>query len=141
VAGKEVTFVDTNVLAYAHDTSEIRKQPIAQLLLEDLWSKRTGALSTQVLQEFYAVATRKFEPPMSRPAAREVVRLYGVWSIVEHDVALILAASELEQRHSLSFWDALIIEAARRSGAGRLATEELQAGRRIAGVRIENPFV
>ncbi len=136
-----VTFIDTNVLVYAHDASETRKQPVAQALLEDLWEGRRGALSTQVLQEFYVVATRKFDPPMSRAAAREVVALYGEWSIVRVDVALILAASKLEERHALSFWDALIVEAARRYGAKRLVTEDLQTGRRIGGVRIENPFV
>ncbi|HTE69877.1 MAG TPA: hypothetical protein VK942_14135, partial [Actinomycetes bacterium] len=64
----------------------------------------------------------------------------GCRPIVQLDVALILAASQLEERHGLSFWDALIVEAARRSGATRLLTEDLQSGREIGGVRIENPF-
>jgi predicted nucleic acid-binding protein len=134
------TFIDTNVLVYAHDRSETRKQPVAQALLDTLWTSRAGSLSTQVLQEFYVVATRKFDPPMSRRAAREVVALYGQWSMVLVDVPLIVAASKLEERHRLSFWDALILEAAIRSGAARLATEDLQTGRRIGGLRIENPF-
>ena len=134
------TFVDTNVLAYAHDRSETRKQPLAKALLETLWETRTGALSTQVLQEFYVVATRKFDPPMSRRAAREVVALYGGWPTVHVDIDLILAASELEGRHRVSFWDALIVEAARRAGATRLVSEDLQAGRRFGDVRIEDPF-
>ncbi|MEW6059115.1 MAG: PIN domain-containing protein [Actinomycetota bacterium] len=134
------TFVDTNVLAYAHDRSDTRKQPLAKALLETLWEERTGALSTQVLQEFYVVATRKFDPPMSRRTAREVVALYGEWPTVRVDADLILGASELEERHRISFWDALIVEAARRAGATRLATEDLQAGRRFGDVRIEDPF-
>jgi predicted nucleic acid-binding protein len=135
-----VTFVDTNVLAYAHDRSESTKQPVAQALLQDLWRSRTGALSTQVLQEFYVVATRKFDPPMTLRAAREVVALYASWAVVEVDVALILAASELEQRHRLSFWDALIVEAAKRAGATRLVSEDFQSGRSIGGVLLEGPF-
>ncbi len=134
------TFVDTNVLVYAHDAFEARKQPVARALLEGLWASRSGALSTQVLQEFYVVATRKFDPPMSRPAAREIVALYATWPLVRTDLPLILAASQLEERHTLSFWDALIVEAARRVGATRLVTEDLQGERRIGGVRIENPF-
>jgi predicted nucleic acid-binding protein len=140
MADERPTFLDTNVLAYAHDRSETHKQPIAQALLEDLWRTRSGVLSTQVLQEFYVVATRKFDPPMRRGAAREIVVLYGTWPIVQVDLALILAASKLEERHGFSFWDALVVEAARRSGATRLMTEDLQAGRRIGGVSIENPF-
>jgi predicted nucleic acid-binding protein len=140
MADDRVTFVDTNVLVYAHDRFETRKQPIAQALLDVLWRTRSGVLSTQVLQEFYVVATRKFDPPMRRGAAREVVALYGEWPIVQVDVALILAASKLEERHAFSFWDALVVEAARRCGATRLLTEDLQAGRRIGGISIENPF-
>lgn len=140
MAPSPLTFVDTNVLAYAHDRSEQRKQPVAAALLESLWESREGALSTQVLQEFYVVVTRKFDPPMSRRSAREIVAAYGEWHLVQVDVPLIVAASVLEERHRLSFWDALIIEAARRAGADRLLSEDLQAGRRIVGVRIENPF-
>lgn len=139
VAGDR-TFVDTNVLAYAHDRSETRKQPIAQALLDELWVNRSGTLSTQILQEFYVVTTRKFDPPLSRRAAREIVALYGTWPLVQVDLSLILTASGLEERHKLSFWDALVVEAARRAGATRLVTEDLQDGRKIGGVGIENPF-
>lgn len=141
MAAGEQTFVDTNVLVYALDRSEARKQPVAQALLEELWASRTGTLSTQILQEFYVVATRKFDPPLSRRAAREIVALYGAWPLVEIDLPLILTASQLEERHGLSFWDALVVEAARRVGATRHVTEDLQGGRTIGGVRIENPFV
>ena len=135
------TFVDTNVLLYAHDASETEKQPIARALLERRWADRSGVVSTQVLQEFYVVATRKFQPPMRRPEARELVALYATWPVVQVDTALILDAAVLEDRFQLSFWDALITEAARRAGATRLVSEDLQAGRLVAGIAIENPFV
>jgi predicted nucleic acid-binding protein len=140
VVDAPLTFVDTNVLAYAHDRSEAAKQPVARALLEALWRDRAGVLSTQVLQELFVVATRKFDPPMPRAAAREIVVVYASWPVVQVDVPLVLAASELEERHTLSFWDALVVEAARRAGATRLVTEDLQAGRRIGGVAVENPF-
>ena len=70
----DVVFVDTNILVYAHDASETARQPLAQGVLAELWRTRTGALSTQVLQEFYVVATRKYDPPMSRRAARGLAR-------------------------------------------------------------------
>jgi predicted nucleic acid-binding protein len=140
VTSGQRTFVDTNVLLYAHDASETDKQPIARTLLEELWADRSGVVSTQVLQEFYVVATRKFNPPMRRSEAREIVTLYSTWSVVQVDVGLILDAAILEERAQLSFWDALIVEAARRAGAVRLLSEDLQSGRRIAGIQIENPF-
>ena len=134
------TFVDTNVLVYAHDASDQTRQPIAARLLDDLWRTREGVLSTQVLIEFYAVVTRKFDPPMPRREARTLVNTYAAWPVVQVDPPLIVAASALEEQHAVSFWDALIIEAARRAGASRLVSEDLQHGRRIAGLVIANPF-
>ena len=135
------TFVDTNVLVYAHDSSDPRRHQIAAALVDDLWQSRDGVLSTQVLTEFYAVVTRKFDPPMPRREARGLVDIYAAWPVVQVDPPLIVAASALEEKHSLSFWDALIIEAAQRAGADRLVSEDLQTGRRIAGLVIDNPFL
>ena len=134
------SFVDTNVLAYAHDRSETVKQPIARSLIERLWDDQLGVLSTQVLQELYGVATRKFAPPMPSQAARDLLVLYATWEVVQVDVGMILAASELESAESISFWDALIVEAAKRAGATQLLTEDLQAGRRFDGLVVVNPF-
>ena len=135
-----LTFVDTNILVYAHDASESGKQPIAEALLRQLWRQGTGVLSTQVLQEFYVVATRKYDPPMSRDLARRLVAHYANWRVIGVDLPLIVSASELEEMHSLSFWDALVVEAARRAGATRLATEDMQDGREFGDLRIHDPF-
>ena len=134
------TFVDTNVLVYAHDLSETVRRPIAQARLEQLWEERAGVISAQVLQEFYNVVTRKMKPPMSPRAARQIISAYAAWPVVSPDAALIVAASVLAERHPISFWDALIVEAARRAGARRLLTGDMQAGRRLGGVLVENPF-
>jgi predicted nucleic acid-binding protein len=133
--------VDTNVLVYAHDASETVRQPIARLVVEQLWSDGTGSLSTQVLQEFYAVATAKLVVPMDPAEAREIVDLYSAWPIVVITPSLILNASRLHEGGGIAFWDALIVEAARLAGADRLLTEDLQHGQLLGGVRIENPFL
>jgi predicted nucleic acid-binding protein len=70
-----------------------------------------------------------------------VVAVYAAWPLVQVDLPLILMASQIEEQHKLSIWDALVVEAARRAGATRLATEDLQGGRLIRGVRIENPLL
>jgi predicted nucleic acid-binding protein len=90
MAQRQVTFVDTNVLAHAHDRSETDKQPIAKASLRALWRNRTGRLSSQVLQEFYVVATRKLPAPMRRTTARRIVTLYAAWPVVQVDVPLIV---------------------------------------------------
>jgi predicted nucleic acid-binding protein len=135
------TFVDTNVLVYAHDLSETARRPTAQARLEQLWEDHAGVVSSQVLQEFYHVVTRRMTPPVPRGAARQIVTAYAEWPVVSPDAALVVAASTLEEQHSVSFWDALIVEAARRAGARRLLTEDLQHGRRFGPVTIENPFL
>lgn len=136
-----ISFIDTNVLVYAHDASEAERHGVARAVLEQLWETDSGVLSTQVLQEFYSVVTRKLVPPMSPAEAREVVTLYSVWPVVRIEPAMILNASYLQERHGLSFWDALVVEAARVAGADRILTEDMQSGRTIDGVLIENPFV
>ena len=136
----ETTFVDTNILVYAHDATESEKQPIARALLEELWADRTGTLSAQLLQEFYNAATRKRARPMTRAEARQIVDVCSKWPVVVIEPWLILTASRLEERHQLSFWDALVIAAARVAGARRLLTEDMQDGRVVDGIRIHNPF-
>jgi predicted nucleic acid-binding protein len=73
------TFIDTNVLIYAHDADAGAKHEIAKTVLRDLWSERTGVLSVQVLQEFYVNVTRKVPSPLSRDLARLVVSSYAIW--------------------------------------------------------------
>lgn len=134
------TFVDTNVLVYAHDANAGNRRAAARALLTELWDNRSGSLSTQVLQEFYAVVTRKFKPPMERAKARAIVAAYGEWCDVATQPQLIVAASRLEEEHTLSFWDSLIVQAAIHAGADRLVSEDLQDGRRFGALTIENPF-
>jgi predicted nucleic acid-binding protein len=141
VAATSRTFVDTNILVYAHDASDPAKQRVARIVLERLWELGTGAISTQILQEFYVVATRKLEKSLSRADARLAIEVYSTWHVVVIEPALIIAATRVEEEHALSLWDALVVEAARVAGAERLLTEDLTHGQVIAGVLIENPFV
>jgi predicted nucleic acid-binding protein len=133
------TFVDTNVLVYAHDAGS-PKQATARMALERLWTERSGSISTQILQEFYAVATKPHKLAMSHSDAREIVGLYSAWPIVLIEPTLIISASHLAEQRSLSIWDALVVEAARVAGAIRLLTEDFQDGQQIEGIRVENPF-
>jgi len=134
------TFVDSNVLIYAHDVDAGSKHRIANEALRGLWRERSGALSVQVLQEFYVNATRKIPKPISRDSARLVVSTYAVWC-VETTPAEIFAAFRIEDESRIGFWDALIVSAAAKAGSARILSEDLNAGQRIAGILIENPFL
>jgi predicted nucleic acid-binding protein len=133
-------FVDTSVLVYAHDADAGDRHVTAKALLAELWDSRSGSLSTQVLQEFYAVVTRKFKPAMPRAKARAIVAAYGEWCAVATEPQLIVTASRLEEEHTLAFWDALIVQAAIQAGSERLVSEDLQDGRRFGALAVENPF-
>jgi predicted nucleic acid-binding protein len=134
------TFIDTNILIYAHDIDANAKHQIAKEVLQELWSERTGVLSTQVLQEFYINVTRKIPSPLSKDSARLVVSTYSIWC-TETTPTEIFAAFRIEDESRIGFWDALIVSSAARSGARRILSEDLNAGQRIAGVLVENPFI
>lgn len=134
------SFVDTNVLIYAHDADAKSKHEVAKSLLGKLWSERTGVLSMQVLQEFYVNVTRKIASPLPKNVARLVVNSYATWC-VETTPAEISSAFRIEDESRIGFWDALIVASAVKCGASRILSEDLNAGQVIAGIRVENPFV
>lgn len=133
------TFVDTNVLIYAHDVDAAAKHQIASQTLQDLWNQRNGTLSTQVLQEFYVNVTRKLALPLSKESARAVVSSYMIWC-VDTTSEEVSAAFRIEDEAGISFWDALIVAAALKAGADRILSEDLNPGQTTSGARIENPF-
>jgi len=133
------TFVDTNVLIYAHDVDAKAKHETAKSVLRELWSQRAGVLSLQVLQEFYVNVTRKIASPLPKDVARLVVNTYALWC-VETTPAEIATAFRIEDESRIGFWDALIVASAAKCGAVRILSEDLNADQTIAGIRIENPF-
>jgi predicted nucleic acid-binding protein len=133
------TFIDTNVLIYAHDVDAKAKHQVAKGVLRELWSERSGVLSMQVLQEFYVNVTRKLAKPLAKAEARLVVNSYSIWC-VETTPAEIAAAFRIEDESRIGFWDALIVASAAKSGTVRILSEDLNAQQKIAGIRIENPF-
>jgi predicted nucleic acid-binding protein len=134
-------FVDTNILIYAHDLDAGQRNKLSADILRDLWENRIGIVSTQVLQEFYVNVTRKIENPLPKSKARGIIESYLAWPVELNDAKTVLAASEIEERHMLSFWDALIVASARNAEAEKILTEDLNHGQQIEGILIVNPFV
>lgn len=132
-------FVDTNVLLYADDRSGGHKTHIAQRLIDDLLARDEGRISTQVLQEYYANATRKLG--MGRDVAATRARLYARLGVVPLTVDVVWAAMDLHRLESLSFWDALVVRTAQAAQCDRILSEDLQHDRVFGGVRVVNPFV
>ena len=133
-------FVDTNVIVYRHDARDPGKQARAGQWYEFLWATRSARVSFQVLQEFYAVITRKVVPTASTSTARSIVRKLMSWQPASIDPAMLERAWLLQDGHSLSWWDALIIAAAQTCGCRVLLTEDLQHGYEFDEVRVVDPF-
>lgn len=133
-------FVDTNVLLYAYDTTAGVRHDMARELVGKLGRERRGALSVQVLQEFYVNVVRKVAQPLDPAQARARLRILSRWTCHAPLPGDVLAAAALAEDHQLSFWDAMVVRSAAHLGCPVLWTEDLNAGQRIHGVEIRNPF-
>jgi len=131
-------FVDTNILVYAHDRDAGEKHRIAMEKVGALWHRALlPSTSVQVLQEFYVTLTRK---KVRAPDAREVVTNYLEWDVIDNDRALLLEGMRIKERWLVSFWDALVLAAAKKAKARELWSEDLSAGQVYEGVVVVNPL-
>jgi len=132
------SFFDTNVLAYVDDSDFPAKQRRALDLVAEHRRAGTGVVSIQILQEYFVAVTRKLR--VDAGIARRKVELLAEFDVVGPDVSDILAAIDLHRLHQFSFWDGLVLRCAKQAGCRVLLTEDMQAGRKVDGVLIVNPF-
>ncbi|MDX2179566.1 MAG: PIN domain-containing protein [Bryobacteraceae bacterium] len=132
-------FLDTNVLLYAFDSKAPAKRPRAQDLLSKLTSRDAAAISIQVLQEFFANATKKMG--MTPSEAKRLVEDFSRLPTHAPSPADVISAIDLHLIHKISFWDALIIRSAQQMKCETLWSEDLSHGQRFGAVTIRNPFV
>ena len=132
-------FFDTNVLVYCIDPRDEGKQARARELVANASAGSTGTISTQVLIELFSVLTRKQKVPDA--IASELVQAYALWPVIDSDLKLFQAAMIMAVEHRLSIFDAMIVQAALRSGATTLYSEDLQHGREFGLLKLVNPFL
>jgi predicted nucleic acid-binding protein len=132
-------FVDTNVLIYAVDQADLQKQQAAQAWRQWLWETNRGRISFQVLQEFYVNAIKK--QLSAQAEIRKEIEDLMTWQPIPLDASVIARAWKIEDRYRISFWDSLIIAAARVADCRYLLTEDLQRGQELDGVMIVDPFL
>jgi predicted nucleic acid-binding protein len=133
-------FVDTNILIYAHDVSNPAKQQRAIQLIDQLWDERRGVVSTQVLQELAVNVRRSLRNRLSMAQATRLVESFLAWEVVINQPKAVLRAMEIEERFQISFWDAMIVQAAQSAGCEILYSEDLSHGQEYDGVLVVNPF-
>ncbi len=132
------SFLDTNILVYADDGDSPEKQQRAIEIILEHRAAGTSVVSLQVLQEYFAITTRKLGTDPG--VARRKIEVLAQLDVVAPTLDDLLAAIDLHRDHQVSIWDALIVRAAQRSGCAVLLTEDLQDGRVFEGLKVVNPF-
>ena len=133
-----LAFFDTNVLVYCTDSTDLAKQTRARSLVAEHAGAGEAVISTQVLIELFHTLTRKQKVPP--PLAQSLVLGFAEWPVISSDAAPVAAAIDKSLHWQLSIWDAMVVEAALRSGAPTLYTEDLNAGQRFGSLTVVNPF-
>ncbi|MCB1612724.1 MAG: PIN domain-containing protein [Lysobacterales bacterium] len=134
-------FIDTNLWVYRLDQREPEKSRRIGDWLREVASEHDIVLSTQVLIELRSVLARKLKPPMPQEDTRAALNALAQFEVLASDTALVLDAHELAHREQLSWFDALIVEAALRAGCERLFSEDLSHGRQFGNLTVCNPFL
>ena len=133
-------FFDTNILIYAADQSEPEKQSQARRLINSAVENETGALSVQVLGEFFSVVTRRIPNPLSVEEAEAIIERTAVLPVVELDWSLVRRAIETHKEYGISYWDSLIVAAAEKAGCTQIISEDLNSGQSYHGITVVDPF-
>ena len=134
-------FVDTNILLYAHDLADSAKNQVAVDLLTQLWDDNTGVVSTQVLQEFAVNLQWRISLSLTFQEVRARIALYLDWEVVVNGKGAVLRGLDAKERYQISFWDAMIVQAAESAGCEVLYSEDLAHGQEYGGVLVVNPFL
>jgi predicted nucleic acid-binding protein len=138
---RELFFIDTNILIYAHDLSAGEKHDRARELIQMLWGTGIGCLSIQVLQEFFVTVTRKVARPIKTEDAARVIKDLATWNLHQPNANDVLGAIGLQEYHQVSFWDAMILWSASQMGCSKLYSEDLSADQIYEDVLVVNPFI
>lgn len=137
----KLEFIDSNVLIYAYDTSELLRHTQAKALIRRLWQSGNGAMSIQVTQEFTYNISRKVKRPLQLNEVADILEEFKPWKFHSPTLENVARAARSVEHFKVSFWDALILESASALGCGIVWSEDLNHGRVYAGVKIQNPFL
>ena len=137
---KDSVFFDTNILVYAYDTHEPKKQQIArELILSNVRNSR-GWVSVQVFGEFFNVVTRKIKNPLSSAEAREAINHLSLLNVVDMDMKLVSRAIDAHQKYQTTYWDSLIIATAELANCSTLFSEDFNTTQKYFNIAAINPF-
>ena len=132
-------FLDTNILVYAYDTTDLRKRRIAQDLLLRAFSGKI-TFSLQVLAEFAVTLLHKVAPPARPEDVVAILDALGPVQVILPDAEIVRRAVEARMKYGVHFYDGMILASAERGGCGRIWSEDLNEGQQYFGIPVQNPF-
>jgi predicted nucleic acid-binding protein len=132
-------FLDSNVLVYAYDEIDPRKQAIAQELVARALAGEAVA-SSQVLAEFAVTLLHKLSPPASSEVVLSILDALSAIKLISVDADTVRRAVEARATYGVHFYDGMILAAAERGGCKRILSEDLNSGQEYFGIEVHNPF-
>lgn len=134
-------FLDSNIIVYAYDQRDLDKKVIAQALLSSSLAGQRGVLSTQVFSEVFVTLTTKLKPALTKKQCLTIFNLLGHLTVCEVDLPLVLEAIDLQESWQLSYWDSLILAAAKKSHCEIIYSEDFSHTQDYGGIQVINPFI
>jgi predicted nucleic acid-binding protein len=135
----ERIFIDTNIIVYANDSRDSKKQEHAITIITELMKTGRGIISTQVLQEYAYTALLKLK--QDHNVVLRQIKLLESLNVIKQSPEMIRRAIEIMQSYKLNFWDACIISDAEYADCSVIYSEDLNTGQYYSGIRIFNPFL
>lgn len=131
-------FIDTNILIYSIDKNDYQKLETSRLVISELTQHQAAVISTQVINEFYVVATKKLKSDAL--AVKRLISSFNQFEIVNPDIEIIKDAIDISILNKISYWDALILSSALSAKCNSVYSEDMNDGQLINGIKIINPF-
>ncbi len=131
-------FLDTNFLLYCFSKDEHEKREICMSILVEGKEKAIFVLSTQVIKEFTSVMLSKYK--VDPLIVKQIISDFKNFEIVKLDLPLIKEGIEIHSAYKYSFWDSLIVAAARAASCNYVLTEDMQHAQELFGLTIWDPF-
>lgn len=139
--GNRLRLIDTNILVYAYDKSDLKKHKLAKEVVKAAWLTQSGVLSIQNLAEFYSIITRKIQKPVSTSQAKQIILdLSEGFEILKYSEQTIISAINNQMIYKIPFWDSLIVATMEENSIDTIITENEKDFKKVEWLNVINPF-
>ena len=135
-------FLDSSILVDSFDSVANRKAEQSNPLIRQACTTGKGAISCQVIQEFFNLAFRRFAEPMNLPHSEQYLStVLRPVCVIHSSPALFHKARQRKDCFRLEWYDALIVASALEAKCGILYREDSQNDQKFDDLKIGSPFL